>query len=65
MRGEQNEQSDIDVLIEFPKGKSLLDLVSLERKLGQATGKKVDVLTYQSISPRLKDYIQRDQLQIL
>ncbi len=30
-RGEAREDSDIDMLIEFPKGKSLLDLVHLER----------------------------------
>lgn len=65
VRGEEREDSDIDFLIEFPKGKSLLDLVRLERKLKEALGKDVDVLTYRSISPLLKGYIEKDQLQIL
>lgn len=65
VRGEARENSDIDILVEFPKGKSLLDLVALERKLKESLGKKVDVLTYKSISPLLKEYIQRDQIQIL
>lgn len=65
VRGEAAESSDIDILVEFPKGKSLLDLISLERKLEESLGKKVDVLTYKSISPLLKEYIQRDQVQIL
>lgn len=64
-RGENNEESDIDVLVEFPQGKSLLDLVRLERKLGKVLVKKVDLLTYNSISPLLKDYIQKDAIQIL
>lgn len=64
-RGEDNEGSDIDVLVELPKGKSLLDLVRLQRKLGEVLAKKVDLLTYNSISPLIKDYIQRDQIQIL
>jgi predicted nucleotidyltransferase len=65
VRGEQTEESDIDILIEFPKGKSLLDLVDLEMKLEQALGRKVDLLTYNSLSPYLKDSIQNGQLPIL
>ena len=65
VRGEQTEESDLDMLIEFPKGKSLLDLVRLEMKLEEKLGIKVDLLTYKSISPYLKEYIQKDQLQIL
>jgi uncharacterized protein len=65
VRGEQTEESDIDILIEFPEGKSLLDLVDLEMKLEQTLGRKVDVLTYNSVSAYLKEYIQKDQQQIL
>jgi len=65
VRGDNKEDSDIDMLVELPKGKSYLDLVSLQRKLGKVLVKKVDLLTYNSISPLLKDYIQRDQVQIL
>jgi predicted nucleotidyltransferase len=65
VRGEQTEVSDIDILIEFPKGKSLLDLVGLEMKLEQAVGRKVDLLTYNSLSPYLRDTIQNTQLPIL
>ncbi len=65
VRGEQTEDSDIDILIEFPKGKSLLDLVNLEMQLEMVLGKKVDLLTYKSVSPYLKEYIEKDQLQIL
>ena len=64
VRGEATKTSDIDMLIEFPEGKSLLDLVRLERKLGEVLGKKVDLLTYNSIHPLLKVYIQRDELPI-
>lgn len=65
VRGEEKLDSDIDLLIELPKGKSLLDLVRLERKLEEILGKKVDLVTYKSVSPLLKDYIQRDQIQFL
>jgi predicted nucleotidyltransferase len=64
-RGDYTDKSDIDILIEFPKGKSLFDLIRLERKLRKAFHKEVDVVTYKSVHPLLKDYIEKDQLQIL
>ncbi len=63
-RGEANEQSDIDLLVEFSKRKSLLALVALERKMSTALGRKVDLLTEAAISPYLRDRIKRD-LQII
>lgn len=65
VRGDQTEGSDIDILVELPKGSSLLDLIGLEMELKKVLGKKVDLLTYNSINPLLKNYIQKDQLQIL
>jgi predicted nucleotidyltransferase len=65
VRGEQKEDSDIDILVELPVDKSLLDLVRLQRKLRTVLGKDVDLLTYNSVHPLLKKYIQKDQLPIL
>jgi predicted nucleotidyltransferase len=59
-RGEASDQSDIDLLVEFSKRKSLLALVSLERKMSAALGRKVDLLTEAAISPYLRDGIKRD-----
>jgi uncharacterized protein len=59
-RGEANDQSDIDLLVEFSKRKSLLALVALERKMSAAVGRKVDLLTEAAISPYLRDRIKRD-----
>lgn len=65
VRGDETKDSDIDILVELPTGKSLLDLVRLERRLKESLGKEVDLLTYKSVHPLLKDYINRDQLRIL
>ncbi len=65
VRGDNKEDSDIDILVELPKGKSLLDLVGLEQKLEDVLGKEVDLLTYKSMSPYLKEYINNSQIQIL
>jgi len=64
-RGDFTEKSDIDLLVEFPRGKSLLDLIGLSQDLEEVFGKKVDVHTYKSVSPYLKEYIEKDQIQIL
>jgi len=63
-RGEASEQSDIDLLVKFSKGKGLLALVRLERILSEALGRKVDLLTEAAISPYIRDNILND-LQVL
>lgn len=59
-RGEATEHSDIDLLVEFSRRKSLLAFVALERQLSTALGRKVDLLTEASLSPYLRDRIKRD-----
>jgi predicted nucleotidyltransferase len=63
-RGEANNQSDIDLLVEFSRRKSLLVMVALERQLATALGRKVDLLTEAAISPYLRERILGD-LQII
>jgi len=63
-RGDANEQSDIDLIVEFSKRKSLLALVALEREISAALGRKVDLLTEAAISPYLRDRIMHD-LQVI
>ncbi len=64
-RGESGPASDIDLLVELPKGKSLLDLVALKLQLEDTTGQNFDVMTFQSIYPPLRSIIERDQVAIL
>ena len=60
-RGEDKKRSDIDILIKLEKGKSLFDFVGLKLELEEKLGKKVDLVTYRAIKPRLKDIILRDE----
>jgi predicted nucleotidyltransferase len=60
VHGDFSAQSDIDLLVEFSRRKSLLALVALERQLTTALGRKVDVLTEAAISPYLRDRILKD-----
>lgn len=63
-RGEAKEDSDIDLLVRLTRPKSLLSLVALERKLADALGRRVDLLTENALSPYLRDRIL-GELQVL
>jgi len=65
VRGEAKKNSDIDILVEFKREKSLLDLVALEIELEKTLKRKVDILTYGSIHPLLKDIILKEEKVIL
>lgn len=65
VRGDAHGESDLDLLVELPPDKSLLDLADLKLRLEAALGRPVDVLTFESVHPKLKPYIERDQVPIL
>ena len=56
-RGEANVQSDVDLLVEMEKGRSLLDLVAFCQDVEELLGYPVDVITDGGISPYLRDRI--------
>lgn len=64
VRGEANATSDLDLLVEFSGRKSLFDLVNLKHALEDLLQCKVDVLTYNSIHPLIKDSILSEEVVI-
>lgn len=56
-RGEAGPESDVDFLVDMPKGRSLLDLVGLWQDLEELLQRKVDVVVDGGLSPYLKDRI--------
>ena len=63
-RREDTPQSDLDLLVQFTQRTSLLGMVRLERELSNAIGRKVDLVTEESISPYLRETIMAD-LQVI
>lgn len=59
-RGEENEESDIDLLVELEPNRSLFDIISLKYELEDFIGRKVDVVTLGGISPYLVDRITKE-----
>lgn len=53
-RGEDHQDSDLDLLVDMESGRSLLDLVGLGQDLEDLLNRKVDVLTDTSVHPALR-----------
>ncbi len=64
VRGEAGDDSDIDLLVEFEPGRSLLDMAGLKLELEKLLGKNIDIVTYNSLHPLLRDRILKEQVTI-
>jgi len=64
VRNEANEKSDIDILVSFERGRTLIDLVSLNDELEALLDKRVQVITDGGIHPYLKDSILSEAVAI-
>jgi predicted nucleotidyltransferase len=61
-RGESDEKSDLDILVAFEPGRSLLDHAGLIIELEALLGCKVDVVSDKGLRPRMRDTVLRDAL---
>ena len=65
-RGDNNKDSDIDILVEFKEVPSLLTLIKLENDLTGILGVKVDLVTIGALkNKRIKKSIKKDLINIL
>jgi predicted nucleotidyltransferase len=64
-RGAATSTSDVDFLVEFEKGRTLVDLSGLRLDLSEALGRDVDVATQGSLHPKLRAAILRELVPIL
>ena len=55
------EESDVDVLVEFPPGREpgLLGLAAMELELGEVLGPEVELRTYEDLSRYFRDQVRR------
>ena len=65
MQEAMQKKSDIDLLIKFKGEKSLFDLSELKIKLEEELGKRVDLVTYKYISPKIKERILQEEIRLL
>ena len=59
LHGNERADSDVDLLVEFKPSATvgLFELVSMQRRIGDFLGKKVDLLTPNSISKFFRDKV--------
>lgn len=62
-RGEAEAESDVDLAVEFDPAAEmdLIRLVALERQIGEALGRPVEILPEPVENPRLRVNVERDR----
>ncbi len=65
-RGEQKKDSDIDIAVEInDENMSLLGFIGLIRLLEGLLKRKVDLVEYSAIKPRIKERIIKEEIRII
>ena len=63
-RGDADELSDIDFLVDMEAGRSLLDLGGLLMDLQVTLGRNVDVVTERGLNPRIRERVLKEAIEI-
>ncbi|MCS6831583.1 MAG: nucleotidyltransferase family protein [Armatimonadota bacterium] len=63
-RGEQTDQSDLDVLVEFHNAPGLLRFIELEDYLSSLLGVHVELVRKRSIREELRDQILHEAIEV-
>ena len=58
-RGEEKNDSDIDILVKMPEDASLLDMAALKISLEKKIAREIDVMTYRSVNKLVKKYFNK------
>ena len=61
-RGENTEASDVDILVRFEAGRTLLDHAGLIGQLEDLLGVKVDVIDADGMRPRFRAVAEKESL---
>ena len=64
-RGEQNANSDIDLLVKFKETPSLLQLIKIENELSKKLGLKVDLITEGAVKNKIIKAHMKQDLKII
>jgi predicted nucleotidyltransferase len=59
-RGDADENSDIDLLVDLEPGRSLLDLGGLLMELQELLDRRVDIVTERGLRDRIRQHVLRE-----
>jgi uncharacterized protein len=60
VRGEEREDSDIDLMVDFLPGSTLLDQVGLINALSTVLGRKVDIVSERALNKYLRQSVLQE-----
>src|SRR3990167_3537838 len=63
-RDEQNQKSDVDILVEFSKPVGFFKFIDLEDYLSKVLKRKVDLVTNKSLKQAIKDQILKELIYV-
>jgi predicted nucleotidyltransferase len=64
-RGDARPDSDLDVLVEFVAGPTFDSFLGLKFFLEDSLGRKVDLVTPDSLKPRMRPVIEREAVDVV
>ena len=59
-RGDQEDRSDLDLLVEFDRTPTIFEFVRLQRHLAEELGVKVDLVMTSALKPHIGKHILRE-----
>ncbi len=63
-RGDAGPDSDLDLLVQFEPGATLLSHAALVRELEALLGRKVDVVSERALRPKLRERVLREAVSL-
>lgn len=64
-RGEHGKRSDVDILVEIPDDRSLLEVIRLKLLLEKAIKRKIDLVEYGLVREEIRENILNDEIKII
>jgi len=61
-RGDATESSDLDLIVRFEPGRSLLDHGGLVMDLRELLGRRVDVIDEDAMRPRFRQHVMKEAI---
>jgi uncharacterized protein len=63
-RQDETNESDIDILVDLEKSVDLFQFISIKLTLEKILSKKVDLISSNGLSPRIRNYVDNDKILI-
>lgn len=64
VRGEQQEKSDIDILVEFETPIDFFTFIEVEETISKILGIKVDLVMKKAVKPEIEKYILKEVIYV-